>query len=199
MERLNDSIFVRKLIEGDPGTFATLCGILKRKLPEFIVRVAGLNYHDAEEVASDVLFKVHSSVNTFVPRANAKLTTWVFEIARNAAIDRKRKLASQSSDDDGTQHSIAGKKKPNLKGPTQYEGEILRDRDSAPSPKILSYIKAFELLGEREKDILRMKHVLAYEEISVVEGEAVGALRTRHSRALRRLYELSNNGGDRNE
>jgi RNA polymerase sigma factor (sigma-70 family) len=205
LDTLNDPTFVRNLMAGDATAFSTLCDGLKRKLPEFIVRASGLNYSDAEEVASEVLFKVHGSIKNYKPRADAKLTTWVFEIAKHAAIDRKRKLASQcqaiteETDHDGPQRGPTGKKHKNLKRPTRYESEMLGEDDSGDSPRILPYKNAFAKLSEREKDILRMKNVLAYAEISAVEPEEVGALRTRHSRALKRLCELTNNGGDSDE
>ena len=202
MDTLNDPTFVRNLIAGDATALSTLCDGLKRKLPEFIVRATGLSYSDAEEVASDVLFKIHGSIKNYQTRSDAKLTTWIFEIAKHAGIDRKRKLSSQSqnisedTDHDGSQLSPAGKKNRNLRRPSQYEAEMLGEEDSANSPRILPYKEAFDKLSEREMDILRMKHVLAYEEISAVEEEEVGALRTRHFRALKRLRELSENGGD---
>lgn len=53
MDDFGDPRFVTKLIAGDSSAFATLCVALSRKLPEFIVRSSGLNYSDAEEVASE--------------------------------------------------------------------------------------------------------------------------------------------------
>jgi RNA polymerase sigma factor (sigma-70 family) len=205
LDTLNHPTFVRNLIAGDATAFSTLCDTLKRKLPEFIVRASGLNYSDAEEVASEVLFKVHTSITTYRPQPDAKLTTWIFKIAKHAAIDRRRKLASQceapkeETDHDGPRLSPAGEKRKNLKTPAQYESEMLGEHDSSESSRDLPYRSAFEKLSDRDKDILRMKNVLTYAEISVVELEEVGALRTRHSRALKRLCELTNNGGDTDE
>lgn len=197
MDDFGDPKFVTKLIAGDPSAFATLCAALSRKLPEFIVRSSGLNYSDAEEVASEVLFKVHGLIKTFKPRPEAKVTTWIFEIAKHAAIDRRRKLNSQYQmssaqvEIEGTQSTSSRA----LKTPTQYETEMLGDAELPVGPRILPYKEAFSKLSERERDILRMRHVLEYEEISAVEGEDVGALRTRHSRARKHLWELSNMPG----
>lgn len=202
MDDVSDPTFVARLIAGDSSAFSILCGLLLRKLPEFIVRSSGLNYSDAEEVASDVLFKVHGSIKDFKPRPGVKVTTWIFEIAKHAAIDRRRKLSSSCQSDnieveiDDIQSS-SGKRPNSLKHHAQYETDIARDAEISVSPRLIPYKEAFQKLTERERDILRMRCVLDYGEISVVEGEEVGALRTRHSRARKRLLELSNCDGEK--
>ena len=65
--------------------------------------------------------------------------------------------------------------------------------------RVVPYKRAFDKLNEKEKDILRMKNVLTYEQIGEVERENVGTLRTRHSRALKRLRSLYDEGADRDE
>jgi RNA polymerase sigma factor (sigma-70 family) len=205
VDRLNEPAFVRRLITGDVTAFFTLCNSLKTKLPEFIVREIGLNYSDAEEVASDTLYKVHSSITSFQPRSDAKLTTWIFEIAKNSAIDRKRKLGAEAQDSvtdqyhNGPQVGPAGQKNRNVKRPSQYEAEMLGEDNANPSLRVVPYKRAYDKLNEKEQDILRMKNVLTYEEISEVGGENVGTLRTRHSRALKRLRTLYDEGADCDE
>jgi len=45
---------------------------------------------DAEELAQDVLMKVHSKIILFRRTPRAKLTTWIFTIATNRALDFHR-------------------------------------------------------------------------------------------------------------
>ncbi len=199
MDTLNDPKFVQKLIAGDATAFSALCNALKSKLPEFLVRKIGLNYADAEEVAGNVLYKLHGAIQNYQPKSDAKLTTWIFEIAKNAAIDRKRRLDRQSISPDGEQEPQAKPRKerhPNILKIREQEGEMLGERDFGDTKKILPYKAAFEKLDERDRDILRMRNIMEYSEISVVEAEEVGALRTRHSRALKRLLDSRQNGGD---
>jgi len=88
LNELNDAAFVRKLRAGDVIAFSVLCNAFKAKLPLFLVKEVGLSYPDAEEVASDVLYKLHrSSIKQYEPRANVKFTTWLIQIAKNSAID----------------------------------------------------------------------------------------------------------------
>ena len=45
---------------------------------------------DAEELVQDVLMKVHSNLGKFRRDGRAKLTTWIFQIAENHAVDFHR-------------------------------------------------------------------------------------------------------------
>ena len=200
MDELNDPAFVRKLTTGDAVAFSTLCNSLNRKLSEFIVREIGLSYYDAEEITSSVLYKLHSAIRDYEPRPDAKLTTWIFRIAKNAAIDRKRQLTLQPIFDniDVVLPPKSAKREEGtaLAGELRFDAGILDESNVVDSPKMHPYRVAFDNLSEREKDILRMRNVMDYSEISIVEGEEIGALRTRHSRALKRLRDLSQNGED---
>ena len=58
---------------------------------------------DAEEIASDVLFTVTRKIHTFKCGGRAKLTTWIYEIAKNRAIDFHRKTRVEEVEfDDNT-------------------------------------------------------------------------------------------------
>ena len=73
---------------------------------------------DAEELASDTLFAVSSHISSFQHGGKAKLTTWIFEIAKNKAIDfhRKPSLDALTIDDEfpdcGPAGADAGRNKP---------------------------------------------------------------------------------------
>jgi RNA polymerase sigma-70 factor (ECF subfamily) len=198
LDALNDPAFVRKLISGDAIAFSELCHALKTKLPGFIAKEIGLSYPDAEEVASDVLYKLHTSISQYQPRPNVKFTTWLFQIAKNAAIDRKRKMSVGliPQDEPGEANSQANPSGEKCRMPVglRFDASAVADTDSPRGPKILRYKDAFEKLEECDKDILRMRHIMEYSEISIVEGAEIGALRTRYFRARKRLSDLSQNG-----
>jgi len=56
-------------------------------LLHFLVNDMLIQELDAEELVQNALFKVHSRVGKFRPDGRAKLTTWIFQIAENCAID----------------------------------------------------------------------------------------------------------------
>jgi RNA polymerase sigma factor (sigma-70 family) len=209
LDELNNPMFVRKLVAGDSEAFSALCHTLNRKLPEFLVRKVGLKYHDAEEVTADVLFKLHGKISDYEARAETKFTTWLFEIAKNAAIDQRRRLAricgekekqNDTAVDDCREQTRLQKpnekREPPLPRLSEFEDEILGTPSRGETKKIIPYKLAFDKLNEAERDILRMRNIMEYAEIGTVEAQDVGALRTRHSRALKRLRDLSEEGGE---
>jgi RNA polymerase sigma factor (sigma-70 family) len=64
---------------------------------------------DAEDVAIDVFMKVHGNIGTFRHGDPAKLTTWIFQIAKNQATDchrsSKAEAVQEAFDDHVARHS----------------------------------------------------------------------------------------------
>ncbi|UCH22026.1 MAG: RNA polymerase sigma factor [Deltaproteobacteria bacterium] len=68
-----------------------------QKVIRYLVRIVGAN--DAEDIAQEVFDKISQSLGGF--RGNSKLSTWIYRIATNTAIDRLRSAGYKHS----TQHS----------------------------------------------------------------------------------------------
>ena len=60
---------------------ARLVGSLARSLGDFSL---------AEDAAQDVFVRAYRNLAAYRPKNNAKFSTWLFQLARNAAIDRLR-------------------------------------------------------------------------------------------------------------
>jgi RNA polymerase sigma factor (sigma-70 family) len=87
VQELNSQEFIAKLKAGDNDAFGTLFIKMLPKLSYFISKWFNIDPGAAEELASDALAKVHHNVAKFDPRKGAKLTTWVYIIAKNTARD----------------------------------------------------------------------------------------------------------------
>jgi len=74
------------LQKGSDDAFSVLVDRLLRPLTNFLIRM-GVPEADAEEIASEVFMKVQKSVGTFRLGPHGRLTTWIFEIAKNLASD----------------------------------------------------------------------------------------------------------------
>jgi RNA polymerase sigma factor (sigma-70 family) len=92
-ESLNEPDFVARLVAGGTDEFDTLCKVggplLQRHINAYFGAV--LNAIDVEDVIQDALVSIHKALPGFIPE-RAKLTTWLYQIAINEAIDHKRKL-----------------------------------------------------------------------------------------------------------
>ena len=72
---------------GDTGAFEALFRRHKGRIFNFALRLTG-NRADAEDVTSDTFVALFNS--TFQDDGRAKLTTWLFTVARNACLSRLR-------------------------------------------------------------------------------------------------------------
>jgi RNA polymerase sigma-70 factor (ECF subfamily) len=197
LQELNTRDFLGRLKSGDAVAFQTLYSILRPKLCDFIVRLFEIEIGVAEELASDALVKVHRGVKRFDPDGGAKLTTWIFKVAQNTALDHLRKqsksapadpfdkVVSQRLEKESTQEMFRERNRELTGGAA--------DSPSSPSSEAQEAIRqlnrALDSLSEADRSILLMRQVMSYEEISQAEKISIGAVRTRYSRALERLRE----------
>jgi RNA polymerase sigma-70 factor (ECF subfamily) len=80
-----------KLVEqaraGDEAAFEELMRRYKRPVLNFVYRLLS-NADEADDVAQEVFVRVYQNLRDYSPRK--RFSTWLFALARNAAIDRLR-------------------------------------------------------------------------------------------------------------
>jgi RNA polymerase sigma-70 factor, ECF subfamily len=82
-----DSELVQQICASDAAAFDELMRRYKRPVVNFVYRLLG-NPEDAQDVAQDVFVRVYQNIDTYRPET--RFSTWLFALARNAAIDRLR-------------------------------------------------------------------------------------------------------------
>lgn len=82
-----------ELAKNDPDVFAVLVSKYWDRLFYFIKRISGFVNEDIEDVLQEVFIKVYRNLNAFDD--SFKFSTWIYQIARNAAIDESRKKKSR--------------------------------------------------------------------------------------------------------
>ena len=87
MDNPNSESLLERLQRGDERALADLADTYGSKIHQLAFRYLR-NKEDAEEVAQDVLFKVHRKVGEF--RGDAALSSWIYRITFNAAMSRLR-------------------------------------------------------------------------------------------------------------
>ena len=129
---------------------------------------------DAEELAADVLLAVRNSVRHFQFSQRARLTTWIFKIAKNRAIDYHRRSKPESCE--------------------LHESVVGATGETAPTyttrnPHLNAWL-ANELaaLSEQDRQILNLRALdFDFAQIGEWLGIAEGTARVRHKRALDKL------------
>jgi len=86
MATANDTLLAR-LQRGEEQALSDLADTYGERIYQLAFRYLR-NKEDAEEVAQDVLFKIHRKVREF--RGDAALSSWIFRITFNAAMSRLR-------------------------------------------------------------------------------------------------------------
>lgn len=78
-----------KLAKRNPDNFEALVVKYQDRLFYFIKRIFYFNSEDIEDILQEVFIKVYKNLNGF--NMDMKFSTWIYQIARNCAIDAIRK------------------------------------------------------------------------------------------------------------
>lgn len=184
MSALSDEELLRAYQNGDPEAFKTLFGRYRGPLFNFLLRRVR-DRGRAEELYQDSWTKVIERCAEF--RGDAKFSTWLYTIARNACIDHQRKLkfrghASLDATQRGASHPMVERvANPGL-GPDQLAaGEALGQRIA----------RAVEDLPEEQREVflLRQLQGMAFNEVAEVVGVPVNTVKSRMRYALERLQQ----------
>lgn len=93
-EPRSETALLARLQAGDEGALADLANQYGSKIYHLAFRYLR-NREDAEEVAQDVLFRVHRSIGAF--RGDSALSSWIYRITFNQVMSRLRTAAYQRS------------------------------------------------------------------------------------------------------
>jgi RNA polymerase sigma factor (sigma-70 family) len=129
----------------------------------------------AEEIAADVLMAVHEKLPSFRIGGRGKLTTWIFEIAKNRAIDYHRAPKSKLESLDVSMISA------------EYgEPEPLDQSD----PRMAWICNQLAELSNQDQQILKWRALdFPFAQIGEWLGMNEGTVRVRHKRLLDKLKE----------
>lgn len=83
------SELVKRTCEGDITAFHEIVDLHKKKVYYIAFNLIG-DFHEAEDISQEVFIKVFRFIKKF--RAEAKLSTWIYQIAVNTSLDAVRKL-----------------------------------------------------------------------------------------------------------
>jgi RNA polymerase sigma-70 factor, ECF subfamily len=129
----------------------------------------------ADDLVQDTILKAWSNMDKFDPATN--LDAWLFTILRNTFYSALRKTRREVPDPDGV-HAAALAVRP------AHDGRLaLKD-----------FQRAFDMLTPEHREVLILIGASGFscEEAAEMMGVAVGTVKSRSSRARRRLAELLN-------
>lgn len=170
----SDESLVREALQGKEGAFEALVRRHQAGVFSFLCRMTG-DADEAADVAQEVFLKSFSNLEQF--SAAFRFKTWLYRIAANAAVDRRRRrrralgLCSQPE---------ASQEGPELHSREPRPDEILEARETRE--RLESAIGRMPA-SYREVLLLRFQGEMPYEEIASVTGHPIGTVKNRIFRA----------------
>jgi RNA polymerase sigma-70 factor, ECF subfamily len=176
-----DAELVLRWRSGDARAFEALVRRHERRVIGLLMRMLG-NREDAQDAAQETFLNLHRHGHRF--RRESRFSTFVYRVAVNAALNRRRTLGRRRAHMERlSEHQAVGHDVPSApRGPEDAAaGEQVRDRVSqgilALTPTLRAPLVLYDLEG------------LPYGEIARVLGVAEGTVKSRIHRARRALRD----------
>ena len=84
----NETNLVERVCSGDMNAFQEIVERYKKKVYYIAYDIVG-DFHEAEDISQEVFIKMYRALDRF--RKDAKMSSWLYQIAVNTAIDSLRK------------------------------------------------------------------------------------------------------------
>jgi RNA polymerase sigma-70 factor, ECF subfamily len=174
-----DRELLKKARAGDTQAVDELLSRHERQVFRFGLRMCG-NEEDARDVLQETLLAAFKNIHDF--RAEAQLSTWLYQIARSYCLKSRRRGVGEPTSTEPLERPEAAAV-PSDKAPPDAQAHA-REIGALLQAAILSLPEA-----QREVIVLRDVEGLSAEEAAKVIGIEVGALKSRLHRARMELRE----------
>ena len=140
------------------------------------IRNIVLNHDDTDDVLQNTFVKVFQYLKNF--KGESKLFSWMYRIATNEAITYINQKAKRNGT---TSEAMQNKIVDNLQADTYFDGNEIQ----------FKLQKAIVLLPEKQQLVFKMKYYeeIKYEDMSVILGTSVGALKASYHHAVKKIEE----------
>lgn len=170
---ITDDALLVLYVNGDGQAAAELTGRLTPRLFSFCVRMLG-NKAEAEDVTQEAMLRLWRMAPDWTP-GDAKLSTWVFRVARNLCTDVLRRRRSVPIDD-----------VPEMADETPgVEAKLLA------AERVAALDAALATLPDRQREAVVLRHIegLANPEIAAILEISVEAVESLTARGKRNLAQ----------
>jgi RNA polymerase sigma-70 factor (ECF subfamily) len=147
MEEPNPRV-IRSAAAGDDAAFTALMRSAEPHVWRFLRHLLG-DDEMAADVTQETFLRVHRSLAQF--RFDSRFSTWLFRIARNAAIDEQRRV--------GRRQRLAAAIEPAAPGADGSLGTELKAAMQALSPRLREAFVTVEVFGSRYEDAAEILQV----------------------------------------
>ena len=171
----DEAILLQQCRDGDQEAFARLYALHKDRVYSTAFYFSG-DHDTAQDLTQEIFVRVLHSLPSF--RGDSRFGTWLYHLATNVCIDRRRKKQRSRIVPISDHEEVAG-----VIAHDQAD-DSLRERELGSAVS-----RALESLGEphRQAFVLRYVAGLSYEQIAEALGCSKGTVGSRLSRGLKHL------------
>jgi len=174
----DETQLIDEALEGNSAAFGDLVRQYQDRLYSAVVHIVGCR-SEAEDVVQDAFVQAFVKLKTF--KRNSRFYTWLYRIAFNVSISRRRRRKIEIS----------------VEQARDATGDEPADQSDSPSEPIEraerseKLQQAMQMLTEEHRSIIVLRHMeeCAYEEIAEILDISVGTVRSRLHRARAQLLE----------
>lgn len=181
-DELPERLLIARLRRRDSGAFEQLVKANQDRVFDFCVRMLGGEREEAFDLTQEIFMSIHQHMEKF--RADAKLSTWIFRIAKNHCLNRIKYLKRRGrgrSEEYGEANELSITE--SLGGSARPDEAIAAERDRALVHRAIAELDD----DQRVLVVLRDVEGLSYEEIMEITELAEGTVKSRLHRAREKL------------
>jgi len=174
----DDTQLIDEALAGDSAVFGQLVQKYQNRLFNTIVHVIG-DRDEAEDVVQDAFVQAFVKLETF--RRNSAFYTWLYRIAFNVAVSRRRRRRPELSVDQARE----------MTGDEPVDDAESSDQRLQRRERARQVHEALACLSEQHRSILVLREMEGcdYETIAEILGLPVGTVRSRLHRARSQLRD----------
>ena len=172
----DETQLIDRAVKGDRSAFTALVELNQERLFASMIQVTG-SPDEAEEVVQEAFIRAFMKLDTF--QRNSQFFTWLYRIAFNSALTRKRRKRARISLDHWRENNGL---------------EVADPSDAVDEPMLrqerVDLVRAaIEILSEDHRAILVLREMQerSYEDIAEILDISIGTVRSRLSRARNQL------------
>lgn len=174
----NEAQTIKRVINGEKEAFEMLVKTYEQPLYGFVAS-RGIDEHTACDITQEAFIKAYKSIKFFTDKKSS-FKTWLFTIAFNVLRDRSRHLKIKAREQQKMAEAMKN---------AQFKG---------PEEEFTATSSAENILGKLDEDvreIVKMRFILGFSgtEIAKITGSAPGTIRSKISRAFKKIQETYKN------
>ena len=178
--RATDEELVAAILDGEVALYTDLVQRYQGRLVNYLNRFL-FNVDESQELSQEVFLKVYRALDRYNPRY--RFSTWLFRVAKNAAIDllRKRRLKLVPMQRVGVYGETREREFPSEERDPYRVLRNLERRDAIGA--------AIDTLTDEYRELIQLRHFaeMTYEEIAEFKGMPLGTVKNKLFRGRRAL------------